>query len=166
MKPVELIFSYKPYNFGSWLIRQHQEAPYSHTCIRFFSNYMEMELIYEANHSGVRILPYSTWQKESNVVTAIARFEVSEEMFRRKLQRAFYRLEKPYGVSTLLGILMKGELNIGLDGDRSFICSECAYDFLQEELPKLGKPKDLITPRDLLQLALTIGVSVNTLRAG
>jgi len=154
-RQVDLIFSYKKLSLGSALIRLHQRANYSHAAIKFFSNYMDMDLVYEANISGVRILSYETWLAEGNVITARASFQIHADKMREKLQRAFSFLERPYGKLTILSILFNGQA-FGADGTDSFICSEIAHDFLEYELPRIDKSSDQITPKDLFKLVRAI----------
>ena len=150
-REVSLIFSHRKWNLVSWLIRRHQGAPYSHVCIGFYSNYFDLDLVYEATGSGVTLLTYDNWLAKGNEVVGQKDFSLHNNHFRVKLVTAYSYLGKPYGFRTILGILFRGR-KLGQDGKASFICSELAYDFLEYELSALKKEGDRVTPKDLYNL--------------
>jgi uncharacterized protein YycO len=143
----EVIFTRKPKSLFSRLIRWHQKTPYSHVAIKYGSEYYGYDLIFEANWKGVRAINYDLWKKEKNEILKSHSYTVDKGHFRSKLQRSFIHLGAPYSFSTILklgfGVEFKG------DGMSSFICSEIAAIFASEEIPKLDKERDKITPQDL-----------------
>jgi hypothetical protein len=103
-------------------------------------------MIYEASASGVRLITYDNWLDLGNLPVHFVEKRWDEDRFQKILRKKVGpNLGKGYGKLTLLGIAL-GDQELGVDGEKTFICSELAYDFLEEDLGDLGKVEDKITP--------------------
>ena len=141
-----VVFSHRPGNIASWLIKRVQKTPFSHVCIQFKSNVFGCQMIYEAAASGVRLVTFDNWLQMGNVPVHFVEKQWDECRFQKTLkEKVGPKLGKAYGKLTLLGIAI-GDQELGVDGGKTFICSELAYDFLEDELGDLGKVEDKITP--------------------
>jgi hypothetical protein len=108
-------------------------------------------MVYEAMANGVRLTSYDHWLASGNLPVHLINKRWTKEKFRQVFkEKVGPKLGKPYGFWTLLGIAF-GSNELGIDGDKTFICSEIAYDFLEEELVDLVKMQDKVTPKDMYE---------------
>jgi hypothetical protein len=143
----KLIFSCREGNPLSWLIRKKQNTPYSHVAILFGKEFFGHDLVLEANYKGVIISAFDVWKNNKNTIIKEKEYIVDKGLMETKLKRTFEHMGEPYGAATLIGIALG--TNHGKDGDNSWICSEIAYIFAEEEIGKIDKPQDWITPKDI-----------------
>jgi uncharacterized protein YycO len=144
---IRVLFS-RPRGFNIWssLIRWYMGVPYSHVGIYVYSRYLEMPLIYEASVRGVTLQPMHRWTKKHDVILS-REIPVDSIEKRRVIRKAVDRCGVPYGFHTLFGILLRNDL--GMDGPKTFICSEFVYDVLKEKIKADLPNRDGITPREL-----------------
>jgi len=140
----------------SWAIRKLQRAPYSHVYVRFPSESLQRDLIYEASGTTVHFAGAESFARSSRVIKEYE-VRVSQESFVHALQWAIDNLGKPYGTRELLGagwvcvgrMFGKKFRNPLGDGARSFVCSELAAAVLGELGFTLGGDLDTQIPRDV-----------------
>lgn len=147
---IRILFSTaRGFNIPSKLISWYMGVPYSHVGIYVYSRYLEMPLVYEASVKGVTLMPMFRWQKKQRIIAERV-IKVDKLEKRRVIRKAVDRCGTPYGFHTLLGIFLGN--NLGMDGKKTFICSEFAYDVLKEKIKKDLPDRDDITPRELWAL--------------
>jgi hypothetical protein len=148
----------KSWNPISWLIRICQGAPYSHVYVRFPSESLQRDLIYEASEFSVHFKNDIMLNKKSKIIKEY-KLEVSDSAKIHALQFAIDNLGKPYGWLELfgftwiclckhLGFKVKNPLG---DKSRAYICSELVVDILEELGYEFEEDSDSISPKDIDQ---------------
>lgn len=135
----------------SWLIRIYLRTAYSHVYIRFFDEYTQRWIIFEASHGEVHLIESSNWRKENLVIREQA-FRVDEQHRREVIRFMIDHLQKPYSFRNILGIIFYQTIGwkppFFNDGPDAFICSELIALALDNKI-QFKKPLDLVTPRDI-----------------
>ena len=141
--------SKKKFAIGSWLIRKWMRTEYSHVYIKFQSNSLNRELIYEAVGTGLRFIGTKVWESHALEVKSYL-IEVKKCNQIRLLQYCVDNAGVEYGTVQNLGIFTakvfgnkKNKFNQGKN------CSEVIGEILKLEGYEIKKDVNLLTPLDI-----------------
>lgn len=146
----------KKWNFLSWFLQKCQRAAYSHVYVRFCSESLKRDLIYQASEMSVHFIGGDRFRDECDIIKEYPLL-VSIEAKTKILQFAIDNAGRPYGWIELLGfgwvylcrIFGRKVKNPLGDKNRSFICSELVANVLLELGYKIPGDLDTIAPVDI-----------------
>lgn len=152
--------SKKKFAIFSWLIRLVDGTKYSHVYIKWYSNKLQREIIYQASGTMVNFVGTSVFLEKNEIIKEYE-LEISDETSLKVKQFAMDKAGIKYGLKQVLGIgyvkLMyifgKNVRNPFDDGSHTYVCSELVGEILKEKL-NFGMDIDLqtITPKDIDEL--------------
>lgn len=155
MKTIVIGFSRpKKWNPISWLIMKVQLTNYSHVYVKFYSNSLERELIYQASGLQVNFVGSVLFY---NHHLAVKEFEldISDEAHMKALRFAVDRAGTPYSIKQLFSILayqITGKVPFK-DGRNAYVCSELIGEMLTGNLQiKVDKDLDIVIPKDIYKI--------------
>lgn len=135
MKPLRIAFS-RPkskWSIGSWIIRLFEGAPFSHALLRWNSQSLDRDLIYQASHGSVHFVSGQRFDADTETVVEYE-LDFADEEFTAAVQKCVDFAGAKYGYFTLWGIALErftGIKNPFRDQDKTFICSELVGDILK-----------------------------------
>lgn len=143
----------------SWAIRLVEKTDYSHVFIRWKSDWLEREIVYEAAGAMVSFKEGKRFNKKSEIVH-LYEIECSDASRKRVIQFAMDNSGAPYGVKQLLGLgwvrLMrafnKDVRNPFSDGKATWVCSELVSEVLRELDYNIPIQSDNISPKDIFDI--------------
>lgn len=136
---MKIIFSQRPGNLVSWLIRKYIGKNYSHTAI--MTSLYGVDIILESSLDGVNIVTLNKFNKKNKIVKEIDISRVvSNELV---MGYAFKNIDMGFSFLAFVGIILKNK-TIGEDEERFQICSE----FVARAIGLSGE-LDHITPKDI-----------------
>lgn len=150
---------WKPF---AWLIMQAYDIPYNHVYVRFYSEFYERNLIYQASGTKVNFMGEDLFLQDNDV---IAEFELSitNEQKKAMIQFAIDSCGQAYGIKAVVGLAWvricewfgKVVKNPFRDGKTTYVCSELGA-YILENYAHLKLPKNYedITPKDLYECLL------------
>lgn len=153
--------SKKKFAIYSWLICWVEGTPFSHAYIRWYSNALQRDIIYQASGTMVNFCGRKVFDEHHRVVEEF-QIEVSPEAKQKVVQFAIDNAGVPYGTKAALGIGLvrfmklfgKTITNPFRDGKTTYVCSELVADILIEALgQKLDQGIDDIGPKTLYEYA-------------
>lgn len=162
MKKISIGFS-KPKNVFfpvfSYIIRAVYNTEYSHTYIRYHSDDLQRDIIYEAVGKGVRFIGLTNWLKHAEVVDEFS-IEIPEEQYDNLMKYCIDEAGLDYGLVQCVGILVVELLSKvgvilnknpfpGHSMDR--ICSEEVSNVLKSIGIVIKKDRNLISPKDIYE---------------
>lgn len=151
MKSIAIGFSKskKFFPIGSLAIRAYMGTPYSHVYLKFHSESLNRELIYEAVGAGVRFIGSKRWEEHA---TEVASFEldISDESYCKIMQYCIDNSGIEYGFLQNIGVVVSNFLglkrNVFSSGEN---CSEMIGKILGLEGRDFEKDLNLLTPKDI-----------------
>lgn len=155
MKKVSIGFS-RPKTFKplSWLICKVQGTDYSHAYIKFHSDSLDRDLIYQASGLQVNFVGKTLFEADHIIVREFD-IQISDAAHKKALQFAVDKAGTPYSIKQLLNILIyilikKSPFE---DGRSSYVCSELVGQMLKEEFGvEVSKDLDIVTPKDIYEI--------------
>lgn len=143
----------------SWLIRAVERTNYSHVYIRWKSDWLDRDIVYEASGTMVHFLEGKRFDKKAECVH-LFKVDCSDEARKKIIQFAMDNAGASYGIKQLLGIgivkLMrifgKDIKNPFSDGKSTWVCSELAGEALKELGHKIPICRDNLTPKDIFTI--------------
>lgn len=143
------------YKLGSKLICLVDNAPFSHTYIRFYAQKYDTWLIYEAKGAGVNFCSIDNFNDHATVVEEYL-INITEEAKNKTVGYAIKNCGNPYGVIQLVGMAWVMLLKrLGCKSPKNpftkgTVCSELVghilRDCLGEDVPQdldIASPKDI-----------------------
>lgn len=146
----------KKFKLISWCIRQVEKTPFSHVYLKFHSDNLDRDIIYQA--SGMQVnFTGSTMFLDHHKVVMEFQLETSEQENLEILKTCVDKAGIPYGIKQLLGLGLVRVLaffgkkikNPFSDKDTTYICSELVgfilikyFNFRIEDLDSTS-PKDI-----------------------
>jgi len=118
---------------GSYLIRWFEGAPFSHALIRWASDSLDRELVYEASHGYVHFMSGQRFDLDEEIVEEYE-LDYSDAAFTQAVQCCVDYAEAKYGYLQLFGMALEritGIRNPFRDGTQTFVCSELVGDVLK-----------------------------------
>ncbi len=137
MNRVSMIFtkSRKMTNLGSKVIAWRIGRPYSHVAIVFYSPWLGLDLVIQASHGMVHVIPFQNMSRDNMVVKKFD-LNFTQEQIARGVRWAVQMCGCGYSeagaIAATFPILRS--LGMGMDGDDEFICSEFSARFLEEAI--------------------------------
>lgn len=127
----------------SWLIRAIEGTSFSHTYVKTYSLTADCWLIYQAGGSQVNFMSEKQFDNTARIIKEFT-FEISEESHRNYIRWAVRNAGLPYGLKTVLGILLVRVFNLKKnplgDGEKTLFCAELSRialtDFIGVHLPR------------------------------
>lgn len=140
----------------SWLVQLMEGTEYSHVYVRWHSQYLEKDLVYEASGTMVHFTEGSRFDRKAETLH-VYELQIEEEQYKRLVQRAMDYCGAPYGLKQVFGIAWvklarvfgKDIKNPFSDGKATWICSELVNDLLMDLGMCTGISADNVTPRDI-----------------
>lgn len=134
---------HKNFPLFSWLIRLFEGTPYSHVYLKWYSEHLQMYLVYHAAGSSMHFLGPARAEVELQPIREYE-LDVTPEMKRLMVVYCVSKAGTPYGLRTVVGIALKRLLgtskNVFADGEKTQFCSEFISRILSTyfhvELPK------------------------------
>lgn len=140
----------------SWAIRLVENTPYSHVYIKWHSDYLERDIIYQASGSSVNFMEGSYF---NNKAETLYEYEINIPNKSSKIakQKAMDYSNRPYGIKQIFGILIvkiaklfnKEIKNPFSDGKATWVCSEIVANILIELGYNINISLDNVTPKDI-----------------
>lgn len=121
------------WKIGSALIRLFEGSDFSHTLLRWESETLERELVYQASHGMVHFLSGHRFDIEAHTVREYE-VDLTDSEFTVVLQKCVDLAGVKYGYLTLLGMAIEritGCRNPFRDADRTYVCSELVGEVLK-----------------------------------
>lgn len=148
--------STKKFAWFSWLIRLVDGTEYSHVYIKFHSNSLERDIIYQASGTQVNFVGTKIFESCNKVVIEYP-LDIKEETKKRILQQAIDKAGIPYGIKEIFGLAIiklyslfgKKISNPFGNRDITYVCCELVADLLTEQGILSIKDIESITPKDL-----------------
>jgi len=158
MKTVSIGFS-RPskWKLLSWIIRKVQGTDYSHVYLRFHSDSLDRDLIYQASGLQVNFVGKTLFEKDHIAVKEFD-LQISDEAHKKALQFAVDTAGMPYSIKQLFGILVYSLTGkrVLQDGRSAYVCSELVAQMLSEDLGiTITKDLDIVTPKDVYNILET-----------
>jgi uncharacterized protein YycO len=152
----------KKWNPLSWILRICQGVPYSHVYVRFHSDSLQRDLVYQASELSVHFVGWDRFREKAKVVKEYP-IQVSAEAKTKTLQFAIDNAGKPYGWPELFGFVwiclnrkFGRKVNNPLgDKAKSFVCSELVAAVLIELGYKIVEDLDTVSPKDMDEFLAT-----------
>jgi hypothetical protein len=136
---------------GSYFIRAFEHAPFSHALIRWHSDSVERDMVYQASHGMVHFIEGSRFDADVETVVAYE-IELTDDQHKVIIQKAVDLAGVKYGTLTLFGIAFEritGIKNPFRDGEHSFVCSELVGTILKLCEGTVPLDLELAGPRQL-----------------
>lgn len=165
MNKVSVIFtkSRNPLKLTSKIISWRIGRPYSHVAIVFFSPWLGLDLVVQASHGMVHVIPLENMSRDNMVVKKFD-LNLTQEQIARGIRWAVRMCGCGYSelgaIASTFRVLRS--LGWGMDGDDEFICSEFTARFMEETM---GQPlnhmrgaDDYIDPALLEDLIATLEI--------
>lgn len=155
---------WKPY---SWLIMKLFDTNYSHVYIKFYSDSLERDLIYQASGTSLNFCGLNHFCKNNTIVSEFD-VSISTENRKKMLQFAIDNEGKPYGVWNAVGLGIKHiarKLGFDIknpfaDGKKTEVCSELVAFVLQEHTElEISWDINEVTPKDIHDYLVKIQLS-------
>jgi len=146
----------------SWLIRLVTWAPMSHAYIRYYDNYTQRWVIFQASGLKVNLIGQTMFDSAEKI---IAEFElpISDATKQRVVQDAIDKLGSPYGNMQIVGFacvmlmrLFGRTISNPFASSSSFFCSELTDDELAQ-MGISGLNPSCTSPKDLYNFLLSKG---------
>jgi hypothetical protein len=137
----------------SWLIKLIYNTRYSHTYMKFHSDSLNRDIIYESVGVGVRFVGFKYWQKHSKVIREFD-LQISDEQYRNLMVHCVDQAGIKYGRLQVVGILISKILGLRVNpfrnGDSEKVCSEEMGKVVSMTTGYIfEKGWDLLTPPDI-----------------
>lgn len=119
---------------GSWLIRLAEHSAFSHAFLRWDSESLDRDMIYQASHGMVHFISGPRFDDAETTIVAYE-FDLADEAMKRVIQKAVDLAGADYGRLELIGMAIErytGIKNPWRDGDKTFVCSELVGAVLEE----------------------------------
>ena len=147
----------------SWLIRLGYGTPYSHVYLEWYSDSLDVRMIYEAAGSMIHFTSPTRFD-DMQVIVKKYSMDISEETKNKMVRNCVLRCGIPYAKKEAIGMaIVKLASLVGIkltknplgDGKLRSKCSELVYDVLLEILSDedreqmikaINEDQDLITP--------------------
>lgn len=138
----------------SWAVRAVLKTPYSHVYMKFHSDSLSRDIIYEAVGKGVRFVGLKQWSKKAIPVKEF-QIDINQEQYLRLMQYCIDMSGISYGTVQNLGTFIAMVFNLKKNpfenGNSQIVCSELIADILEQLGYKFEEDKDIITPKDIYQ---------------
>lgn len=149
----------KPSSFKvfAWIIMTAYKTPYDHVYLKFHSDSLNRDIIYQASKLMVNFMGTSIFLKD-NIVVDEFEVKISTDKKIQLMQFMIDNASKPYGIMNAIGLgLMRICKFIGItinnpfgDGSKTWICDEIVGSILEEFAgAKLPETLDNLNPLDL-----------------
>lgn len=143
-----------PLPLFSWAIKSVYNIPYSHTYLKFYSDSLDRDIIYESVGPGVRFIGLKLWSKYAETIKEFD-LEITNEQYIELMQFCVDNAGIKYGIKQVLGIyiakLFRMKKNVFKNGTDMEVCSEILGRILQQLGYEFNKDLDLLSPKDIYQ---------------
>lgn len=161
MKKLTVGFSSHKKGLLSWLIRLCLGTKYSHVYIKFRSESLDLNIIYQASGLAVNMVAEEFFLRKNNVV-AEKEFELSEEKYKKMIRFAISKCGTPYSTIQLFGMAWIQTCalfgfkvrNPFPNGRADYICSEAVAELLKDFEGIEFENLDSIDPRDVYRVIM------------
>ncbi len=137
---------------GSWAIRLAENSPFSHAFIRWHSNSLNRDMVYQASHGLVHFMSGEKFDKKNKTMVAYE-FELDGVQALSVIQKCVDFAGSKYGKLELIGMAFERLTGIRSpfrDGNKTFVCSELVGEVLRQcRIVPIGLDLELAGPRKL-----------------
>lgn len=141
----------------AWAIMAYQKTNYSHAYVKFHSDSISRDLIYQASGKMVNFIGSEKFAAEE-IIVAEYQIEISEDKRVALMQFLVDETGTPYGVLQIFGLLLYRQFGWKLlrNNDKEFICSELVARVLHGlDVPESFSELDYVMPTDVRALCDT-----------
>jgi hypothetical protein len=144
------------FNPVSWAVRKLTKSRCSHTWLCYWDSEWNMDVVMEAHELGFRLIPFTRFKRENNVVRVVTLrqdIELGVRWAAKHLGDA-YDFGGLLGMAwVLLGRMFKKRFNNPLQNSHAMFCSEMAVEVLKRSNVTWAKPlvASEVSPADLLE---------------
>jgi hypothetical protein len=140
MKQMFIGFSRRrKFNLVSWLVRKVEGTEFSHVYVRFPSERLARNILYEASGTSVHFKAQWIFDRDNEVVEEYETL-ISEDTHVSVMRFCLDNAEVPYGLKSLFGFgIVKIASIFGIkipnpfrDGRKTYVCSELVADILRD----------------------------------
>lgn len=141
----------KSWKIGAEAIKWWIKKDYSHVFVAWKAERFSRVLVYHAAHGKVHFLSSDRLLAENHIVKLYA-IEISDECYRKLVQRCIDLAGEEYGYAELIKILVKDICDsLGfqckiVENDRGYICSELLAELLIGLGATFSRPTFLVRP--------------------
>jgi hypothetical protein len=143
-----------PFPILSWAIKTIYNTPYSHCYLKFHSDSLERDIIYEAVGVGVRFVGANLWSQHAEVIKEFE-IDLSSDQYTELMRFCIDHAGIEYGKVQVLGIyaakLFRMRENPFKNDDSLEVCSEIIGRILEQLGYEFNKSLDLISPKDIFE---------------
>lgn len=135
MKTMRVGFS-RPseWKIGSKIIQWSEGTDFSHAFLRWHSDSLDRDLVYQASHGMVHFVSGDRFDSE-NITAVEYSVELTDEQFNEIVRKCIDLAGVKYGTLQLLGMAIErvtGIRNPFRDGSKTFVCSELVGEVLRQ----------------------------------
>lgn len=164
MKTLIIGFSKPKSNWaiGSFLIRLFEKCDFSHAFIRWHSESLDRDLIYQASHGMVHFISGSKFDDSVTTVTQYT-FDLTPIQSKNIVQKCIDLAGTKYGTLQLFGMAFEritGIRNPFRDGSRTYVCSELVGEVLKQ-IHSIDLDLEYIGPKELKDLVSKIATAIS-----
>lgn len=137
---------------GSKIIRWWLGTDYSHVYARWELKTQQRDIIYQASHGMVHYASLENFLR-NNIVVKEFKLNLTDEQFEKFSRKCIDLAGEKYSKLELLQIFIR-DLSGGkimFPDQPGYICSELMCELLEDIGIKIGKPKHLVDPGDIVE---------------
>jgi len=156
MKKLTVGFSSHKGSILSWLIKLCLGTKYSHVYVKFYSESLDINIIYQASGLAVNMIGEPLFLKKNKVI-AEKEFEIDEETYSKTIRFAITKCGEPYSIMQLFGMayIQFASLfgfkvrNPFPNGRADYVCSELVAELLKKFKETNFEDLDSLDPKDI-----------------
>lgn len=136
----------------SKLIQWYMGTDFSHTYIRFYSDTLNRNIIYESAGGGVKFVGSNEWKRRNHTVVEFS-LPVKEEAYLDLMRQLIDYAGIEYGFWQNIGIVISDLFGLKRNPiSKGKNCSELVSEVLASSGFELPKEPNLMTPKDVFNL--------------
>ncbi len=141
-----------PFPVLAWAIKAIYQTPYSHCYLKFHSDGIDRDIVYEAVGLGVRFIGVKRWAEHAEVIREFE-IEITKEQYCELMRFCVDHAGAEYGKGQIVGIyaakLFRMRENVFKNDDDMQVCSEIIGRIMEQLGYEFDKDLDLLTPKDI-----------------
>jgi hypothetical protein len=150
----------KKFAIGSSAIRLFTNSSYSHALLRWRSESLDKDMVYQASHGMVHFISGERFD-ESNDTLVAYEFDLTNDQYRQVVRKCVELAGVKYGYLELWGMAVErltGLKSPFRDGHKSFVCSELVGEVLRQTgVANIDIDLELAGPKELEQAIIMNG---------
>lgn len=143
----------KDWKLFSQIIQWSEHAPFSHTFLRWSSETLNCELVYQASHGMVHFVSGERFDRENETVIEYC-VELTDEQFNAIAKKCIELAGTKYGTLQIIGMALERATKVRnpfRDGPKTFVCSELVGEVLKQ-IMQIDLDPEYVGPSSLERL--------------